>query len=357
MQRIIDNVLTIQHPDEDWRRRGQNVIVLAVGLMLVVLLSLPMALSSQRAPDLVAIFISVFVFSMAVFLSRRGYVTLAAVLILAVCILGALAPMLFSTQIQDTPFFFAVGLLVAGVTLRPQAIWIVLFVIFGMLGLLIYPLTNQLQQPVSPVRIVVNSGLLCFFAALTGWVGANSTSRALADAQQARWQAEQSAVALDRANGALEQQVAERTTALRAALVEVEVRVERQAALLKQIEQQHSVILELGVPVLPIDAATLVMPLVGALDSARLRQMQERALQAVEQTSARRLLLDITGTPIVDTQVAHGLIGLVSAARLLGTEVVLVGIRPEVAQSIVELGVDLQMIRTFSSLETALKGR
>ena len=117
------------------------------------------------------------------------------------------------------------------------------------------------------------------------------------------------------------------------------------------IDQQQALIRDMSVPVLPLLASTLVMPLVGALDSKRLALMQEQALHAVEQSSARQLILDITGVPIVDTQVALGLTQLVQAAQLLGTRVSIVGIRPEVAQALVGLGISLQHIRTYSTLQ------
>jgi rsbT co-antagonist protein RsbR len=108
------------------------------------------------------------------------------------------------------------------------------------------------------------------------------------------------------------------------------------------------------VPILPVSQDTLVMPLVGALDSTRLRDIQERALAAIKRSTARRLLLDITGLPMVDSQVAQGLSTVVQAARLLGAEVVLIGIRPEVAQAIVQLGIDLSNVVTMVDLQTAL---
>ena len=141
---------------------------------------------------------------------------------------------------------------------------------------------------------------------------------------------------------------------LRRLVDEVQLREAEQARLLAENSQQRDAMRELSVPVLPLQRGTLVMPLIGALDSTRLRDLQERALQAIQRVSARRLLLDITGVPIVDTPVAQGLIGVVQAARLLGTEVLLVGIRPEVAQTIVGLGLDLGGIRTYSDIQTAL---
>jgi rsbT co-antagonist protein RsbR len=157
------------------------------------------------------------------------------------------------------------------------------------------------------------------------------------------------------AQAGLEAQVAERTAALQSALAEVELRAAEQARLLDENQQQRTTIMEISVPVLPVSADTLVMPLVGALDSSRLRQLHQQALHALERSSARRLLVDITGVPVVDSQVAQGLIVTVQAGRLLGTEVVLVGIRPEVAQAIVGLGLSLNGIRTFSDLQTALQ--
>jgi rsbT co-antagonist protein RsbR len=111
---------------------------------------------------------------------------------------------------------------------------------------------------------------------------------------------------------------------------------------------------EMSVPVLPVTSAALVMPLVGALDTGRLHLIQERALQAIERNRARHLVLDVTGVPIIDTQVAQGLIEVVQSAQLLGAHSILVGVRPDVAQAIVGLGLDLSNIQTASTLQEAL---
>ncbi len=159
---------------------------------------------------------------------------------------------------------------------------------------------------------------------------------------------------LERSRASLEGVVAERTALLQTALDEVQTRALEQADLLARIEEQYAVIHDLSVPVIPISADTLIMPLVGALDSARLQQLREQSLQALERTTARTLILDITGVPLVDSQVAQGLIQTVRAGRLLGADVALVGIRPEVAQTIVGLGIEFGDIRTFSDLQSAL---
>jgi rsbT co-antagonist protein RsbR len=159
---------------------------------------------------------------------------------------------------------------------------------------------------------------------------------------------------LERTRASLEGIVAERTVLLQTALDEVQARASEQAELLARIDEQFAVIRDLSVPVIPISADTLVMPLVGALDSARLQQLREQSLQALERTAAHILILDITGVPLVDSQVAQGLIQTVRAGRLLGAEVALVGIRPEVAQTIVGLGIQFGDMHTYSDLQSAL---
>jgi rsbT co-antagonist protein RsbR len=155
----------------------------------------------------------------------------------------------------------------------------------------------------------------------------------------------------------LEQRVADRTLDLQRALGEVEARAQTQAHLLAENERQRETIREMSVPVLPVMDSTLVMPLVGALDTERIHLLQEQALRAIERARARTLILDITGVPIVDSQVAQGLIMVVQSARLLGTGVLLVGIRPEVAQTIVGLGLSLEGLQTYSDLQSALSRR
>jgi rsbT co-antagonist protein RsbR len=152
----------------------------------------------------------------------------------------------------------------------------------------------------------------------------------------------------------LESRVAARTSDLQTALDEVAARAAEQARLLEANEQQREIIREISVPVLPIGAGMLVMPLIGALDTGRLHALRDQALRAIEREHAHALVLDITGVPVVDSQVAQGLLGVVQAAQLLGAQVALVGVRPEVAQAIVTLGLALNELRTYSDLQSAL---
>jgi rsbT co-antagonist protein RsbR len=98
----------------------------------------------------------------------------------------------------------------------------------------------------------------------------------------------------------------------------------------------------------------MVMPLVGAVDSQRAQQVLSALLEGIAGSRARVAILDITGVAVVDTQVANALIRAAQAVKLLGAQVVLTGIRPEVAQTLVGLGADLSGIITRSSLQSGI---
>ncbi|GAB4208376.1 MAG: STAS domain-containing protein [Roseiflexaceae bacterium] len=152
----------------------------------------------------------------------------------------------------------------------------------------------------------------------------------------------------------LEDEVRSRTADLSVALELAETRATEQARLLEEIGRQREIIRGLSVPVLPVTSEVLVLPLVGDLDGTRLAVLMDEALAAIQRSSARHLVLDITGVPVVDTQVGQGLIQVTQAVQLLGAEVTLVGVRPEVAQTIVSLGLGITRMQTFSDLRAAL---
>jgi rsbT co-antagonist protein RsbR len=162
--------------------------------------------------------------------------------------------------------------------------------------------------------------------------------------------------ALRDAQATLEGQVAERTASLQQALDELRARAEEQTRLLDETAQQRATIRALSLPVLPVTEATLAIPLVGALDAARLRELQEQTLRAIERSGARRLVLDITGVPAVDGEVAQGIIKVSQAVQLMGARVVLAGIRPEVAQALVSLDADLDGLETAATLQEGIGG-
>ena len=99
----------------------------------------------------------------------------------------------------------------------------------------------------------------------------------------------------------------------------------------------------------------MVAPLIGTLDSERTQQFMERLLEAIVKTKSPVVLVDITGVPTIDTQIAQHIIESITAARLLGTQVVLTGVSPSIAQTLVHLGIDLSEIETRSSLAAGVQ--
>jgi rsbT co-antagonist protein RsbR len=119
------------------------------------------------------------------------------------------------------------------------------------------------------------------------------------------------------------------------------------------IARQQQELLELSTPVVELWDGILALPLIGTLDSARTQVVMESLLQAIVRTGAELAIIDITGVPTVDTLVAQHLLKTVAAARLMGADCIISGIRPQIAQTIVHLGVDLSEVTTKATLADA----
>jgi anti-anti-sigma regulatory factor len=115
-----------------------------------------------------------------------------------------------------------------------------------------------------------------------------------------------------------------------------------------------STVRELGCPVIPLLPGVLLISLIGAIDAARAEQILEAVLSGVAREGARWVLLDVTGVPLVDADVAASLVRTAQATRLLGARVSLVGVGPRMAQNMVDLGIELQGISIFQSLAAAI---
>jgi rsbT co-antagonist protein RsbR len=119
------------------------------------------------------------------------------------------------------------------------------------------------------------------------------------------------------------------------------------------IARQQEEMMELSTPVVKLWDGVLALPLIGTLDSARTQVVMESLLSAIVETNSQVAIIDITGVPTVDTLVAQHLIKTITAARLMGAECYLSGIRPAIAQTIVHLGIDLVDIQTKAKLSDA----
>ncbi len=125
----------------------------------------------------------------------------------------------------------------------------------------------------------------------------------------------------------------------------------REDVILRQTDE----ITEISTPVISVWEGILALPIIGTLDSSRTQVVMENLLQAIVETESTIAILDISGVPAVDSLVAQHLIKTVSATRLMGAECIISGIRPEIAQTVVHLGIDLSNIITKATLASALK--
>ncbi len=146
----------------------------------------------------------------------------------------------------------------------------------------------------------------------------------------------------------LDQRVVERTAELKKTneALEAELEARRQA---------EKAIQDLSTPVMPVREQLLIMTLIGVIDSSRALQLTEQLLNSVREYRARAVVVDITGVPIVDSKVANHLLQTVEATRLMGASVIVTGISPEIAQTLVRIGMDLSRLRTKADLMSGLE--
>ncbi len=123
----------------------------------------------------------------------------------------------------------------------------------------------------------------------------------------------------------------------------------------RTIRDQAEVIHDLSTPVLRVRDGLLIAPIIGTIDTARARQLTEQLLNAIRTNRARVVVMDITGVPVVDSNVANHLIQTVQAARLMGARVIITGISSEIAQTLVRIGVDLAQFDTVGDLQEGIE--
>lgn len=153
--------------------------------------------------------------------------------------------------------------------------------------------------------------------------------------------------------------MSQREESLQERAAQLEVRqMESQLSELKAAFEEKTQLLELirqaSTPIAPVVDGILVVPLVGVFDAFRAEILTEKLLQSVTTARARVVILDITGVPVFDAEAAQLVIRLAQAVRLLGSEMMLVGLSSEIARTIVELGVDLKGLKTLGTLQTGL---
>jgi anti-anti-sigma factor len=160
--------------------------------------------------------------------------------------------------------------------------------------------------------------------------------------------------ALRKSHEELEFRVRERTAELERLNEILRAEIEERKRAEEIISRQAQEILEVSTPAIQIWEGIVAVPVIGTLDSIRTEQLMEQLLQKIVETGSAVALIDVTGVPTIDSQTARYLIETIKAVNLLGAEVVLTGIRPEIARTLVQLGIDLSNVNTRSSFATGL---
>lgn len=134
----------------------------------------------------------------------------------------------------------------------------------------------------------------------------------------------------------------------------VDERTKSLQATVNELQASHATIRELNAPILPVLPGVLVAPMIGAFDSTRAATLSDSVLDAISRHHARYVIFDITGVPLVDTLVAQALLRTTQAVKLLGATSLIVGIRPEVAQTMIALNIEIEGVGAFSNLQEAV---
>jgi anti-anti-sigma factor len=230
-------------------------------------------------------------------------------------------------------------------TLRNALLVLGGFLLLGLIGVVIVSqiVTRPIRTLVAGTKAVAAGDLSTTIKIRSGDEFsrlADSFNAMIADLAAARQHEEQN-------QASLEQMVQDRTAAL-------QTQTNRLQESLAQRQQLTETIAALSVPVLPVRDDVLIVPLVGTVDSQRGTLLMTTVLDAISDRRTQMVVLDVTGLALIDTNMAQLLLQTADAVRLLGAEILLVGIRPEVAQTLVSLGVDLRRLPTAATLQQAM---
>lgn len=356
MTRLLEAATSVASSNPDVRRRGRILVTICLGI-LVILLTVGMGLTmlQPKVGRFINLSLAVMVFTLTYTLGRMGFVTPAAYLLLLLNGLGAITGIFLNPTSPFNMFYLILGILLASVLLPPRQIWVVLgFSLVAVASVLVaIPAEIRAAHLFNPA--LSHLTVILIASAFVSFIGARHLNNALREAEAARAHSEAVNRQLVEINATLEERVAKRTEQLRKLVEEQRATATQLAESLQAQQRLNQMFMEVSTPVIPVRDDTLVIPIIGNIDSQRVHNLFNTALQALEAHQARVLILDITGVAVMDTQVAAALIQVARATALMGAETILAGIRPEVAQTLVSLGTDLVSLRTTATLQTALE--
>ncbi|GAB4117089.1 MAG: STAS domain-containing protein [Roseiflexaceae bacterium] len=331
----LETLLTINHPDPNYQRRERMLAIILLAIIVLLIFFIPInLLTLSNQTFVVQVLIIMALEGGLLWLTRRGNVNLAGWLFTLLTVLSVISTVALDTSSNPTaPIYFLIFCIVtAGVVLPPRHMWGIMAacVAASLICLVVRPdLVSNPTHLLSAISIT----LILIFCAIISFLGSRGIDQALELANQNK----QQALA---AQQHAEQQAND--------LIE-------QAETLRRTEQQlQSLVATLETPTVPLIDGVLLAPIIGAIDSNRALNLTDRLLQDVSSKRIRLLVLDIAGVALIDTAVANTLIRIVQTVQLLGSQVVLTGVTPNVAITLTQLGVDFTRIRTARSPQEVL---
>ena len=332
------------------------ISLLAVALPHLAIALVALARHTGDLPSTLANLTSTLCSAGALVLLRRGRFR-TSIMLATIGILCSLTIFMIGAGVRNSgllPFAFAIPLTLAGLLagrrglLLTSGLSVAIVAVTAVLELHSPPLAGFAPLPNHPADMAVSFilivGLLTLFLDRFGTSLRDALNTALARERE-----------LEQIRASLGETIAEQTATLRSALETAEQRELCLAQTVEELRASQAIVRTLSAPVIPVLDGVLVVPLIGALDSARAAMISENVLASVDRLHTYCVIFDITGVPVIDTTVAQALLRTAAAIRLLGAQVLLVGIRPEVAQTIVALGLSLDLIVTYPNLQEAVE--
>jgi rsbT co-antagonist protein RsbR len=351
-----DNLQSLDLRTEQFGRISMAMIII---LVIGVSIWIPIGLTTFYDPISERI---VFLSALIIYTSSAiAYICLrirrvqTSVLVLATGIIGAISSVLFITGLIQSGavlLVYSLPMIVVGLTWGRRGLSFFGLIIILIVALLTYAHERQIgvwrDSLDSPIAILMTFALALFLiVSILDQFQHNLRMMLKRTLQQE--------VRLDHLRNSLEQIVEERTSTLRSALERMQARELALKETVEELERTQKSVEALSAPILPILPRVLVLPIIGNLSPERAQLVSKNVLRATYERRARAVILDITGLPVLDTELAQKLIATSKAAQLLGTRVALVGIQPEVAQTLTALQIDFRDLQIYADLESAIE--
>ena len=287
---------------------------------------------------------------------RGGAVVGTWVFLLGAVVAFGPAPFLVDDALPIVAICYMVAVLIIGLTVSPTAglyAGFVSSVLFAVPVLLLHFRVLPFSPHVVPegLSVVATIGFSTMALVLSAFL----VREAIGFISGALVETRRYAQEMDRYRRQLEQRIERQAEDLKVALASAEAYSDDLNQALEDLRICHRVIRELSSPLVPVLQGVIVMSLIGSIDSQRAIVMTAEMLEGIERYDARILILDITGVPVVDTQVARILLESARAAKLMGCQTVLTGIRPEIAQTMMELGIEVTDLVSRSELQGGIE--